>query len=152
MADYLAVLPKELRELLNYYVNYDNWYYLNSILEGQYYLCCIDDFIDIEERKRQRKDDLFKLLHASIVTKPYFVEKVLSSADIKLTIQISPAELVTKDKLLINFRHILFTMPRDTLILLANMNDILRRLNYKERIYAHTFNHGNCTFDIAKID
>ena len=30
MTDYLAVLPKELRELSNYYVNYDNWYYLNS--------------------------------------------------------------------------------------------------------------------------
>ena len=115
-------------------------------------MCFTDDFIDIEERKRQCKDDLFKLLHASIVTKPYFVEKVLSPADMKLTIQISPAELVTKEKLLINFRHLLFTMPRDTLILLANMNDILGRLNYRERLYAHKFDHGNCTFDIAKIE
>ena len=109
--------------------------------------------INVEQHKQRVKDNLSTFLHHSIITEPTFIETEYTSFESSIIIQISPDELMSREKLLVNFIHILSMVHyNENNALLADINDCLAKLNYKERIYPYALNLGKFKFAIANID
>lgn len=127
--NYIATLPKELRDLLDYYVNYEHW------------KCLLDIFHDYSLIGKYRPGDYMRDSQITFWRTMIKVLPITFDSDIKndnnnlhLLIKLPVGQLITKE-LLLKILYVLFSESTDSdrFTHRASINGWLRAHQYNER-------------------
>jgi len=141
---HISVLPKELQNLLDHYVNFDNWLCLSEIFAKISSLTYYVYSPKIKDHMKRNIEKLFQNLPKTNSTELRILESMPGSFQIYITIKLSYETLITKDILLETSKHVCNLLNNDMQSIQPRINDeiqsiqglindCLRKYKHKER-------------------